>query len=195
MPKILKRVTVAEGGLKASDLWRTPRACFDALHAEFGFVVDLAADTENHLCDVWLGPGSALGEDALTVKWAQTFGRGPGFLNPPYSTERIKRFLDKALRASRHGFTTVALVPYTPDTRWWHFVEQSAEIRSMPHRVPYLKADGVTKTGAMFPSAVVIFRPQPGVVKGDPRRVVWSWREDVLGKGFAAYRQSERTPP
>jgi len=35
---------------------------------------------------------------------------------------------------------------------------------------------GVTKTGAMFPPAIVVFRPQPGIVRGDPRRVVWTYR-------------------
>lgn len=69
------------------------------------------------------------------------------------------------------------LVPYTPDTRWWQHTQQAAEIREIPHRVPYLRADGVTKTGAMFASAIVVWRPQPGIVRGDPRRVVWTYCE------------------
>lgn len=185
-PKLLKRTKADACGVKASDLWRTPAACFNALHDEFDFEIDLAARTEDALLSTWLGPGSALAEDALAVEWAElavSIGalgpepmRGVGYLNPPYSSQLIRQFLLKAALEARAGFTTVALVPYTPDTRWWRLTDSAAEIRDIPHRIPYLKADGVTKTGAMFPSAVVVFRPQPGLINPTPRHVLWSYR-------------------
>ena len=165
------RTPRVEGEIKASDLWRTPPPLFAALDAEFHFDLDLAADATNHLCPRWLGPGGAA-EDALTVRWAD-FG-SVGFLNKPYSVELIIRFM---AAASRHGreMTVVALHPHDTSTVWWDFTRSAAEIREMPTRVPYLRADGVTKAGAMFASAVTVFRPQPGILRAQPRRVLWSW--------------------
>lgn len=174
MAKRLRRTPHVPGAPKSSDHWRTPRDLFLALHVEFGFQVDLAADETNYLVDRrWLGPGG-LAPDALAVPWSD-FGRR-GFLNPPYSSAWIAAFMAKAAAEARRGFTTVALTPYTPDTQWWQQTRHAAEIREIPHRVPYLKSDGITKSGAMFPSAIVVFRPQPGVLRGDPRRVVWTYR-------------------
>jgi DNA (cytosine-5)-methyltransferase 1 len=170
--KILKRTPTVPGEPKASDLWRTPRALFEALDAEFAFDIDLAADKTNALVPRWLGPGG-LEPDALAVDWP-SFGR-TGWLNPPYSTAMILRFMEAVARHSRR-MTIVTLTPLDPSTEWWEFTRAAAEIRLMPDRVPYLKADGVTKPGAMFSSAVSIFRPQPGILRAQPRYVWWSWK-------------------
>lgn len=170
--KIIKRTPTVPGEPKASDLWRSPRPLFQALDAEFGFDIDLAADQTNHLCPRWLGPGG-LAEDALTVDWP-TLGR-TGWLNPPYSTDLILRFMEAVARHSRR-MTIVTLTPLDPSTEWWEFTRTAAEIREMPHRTPYLKADGVTDPGAMFSSVVSIFRPQPGILRAQPRRVLWSFK-------------------
>jgi len=98
-------VTAAAGAPKASDLWRTPCELFLALHAEFGFQVDLAANAQDRLLDRWLGPGG-LGEDALSATaWMEYGRRGP--LNPPYSSALIKAFLAKAALEAECGFTSV----------------------------------------------------------------------------------------
>lgn len=177
--KQITRTASVEGEPKASDLWRTPPELFAALDAEFAFTVDLAASLENALCDCFLGPGAGpgLSEDALAVSWVdENLGRR-GFLNPPYSAKLIVRFVEKAAREAAAGFMTVALLPCDPSTRWWQFTRSAVEIREIPHRVGYLKADGTTKAGAMFPSCVVVFRPQPGIVRAQPRRVVWTYRQ------------------
>lgn len=185
MPRILQRVKRAPGEVAESDLWRTPQPLFDALHAEFGFHIDLAADASNRLCEFWLGPGSELGEDALTRNWrgvaAEGWGGYPhlwGFINPPYSQELIKQFAERLVDETREGFNVAALLPDTHDTQWYRHLRWASEIRRIPHRVPYLKADGTTKAGAMFPSCVAIFRPQPGIRNPQPRIVEWSWRQE-----------------
>lgn len=170
--KILKRTPAVPGEPKASDLWRTPRRAFEALDAEFGFEIDLAADATNHLCPRWLGPGG-LHEDALAVEWPSL--ARVGWLNPPYSTDLILQFMEAVARHSRR-MTIVTLTPLDPSTEWWEFMRGAAEIREMPHRMPYLKADGVSDPGAMFSSVVSIFKPQPGILRAQPRRVVWSWK-------------------
>lgn len=174
--KRIRRLKADPGKPKASDHWRTDPKLFAALHAEFGFHVDLAADASNRLLSAWLGPGG-LADDALTVRWSDYGSRG--FLNPPYSSALIMTFVQKAAAEAGQGFTSVVLTPYTPDTRWWSWTKEASEIREIPHRVKYLKADGTTPAGAMFPSAVVVFRPQPGILRGEPRRVVWTYRSET----------------
>lgn len=169
---------------KASDEWRTPTALFEALDREFAFWLDLAATSDNKLVDAYLGPGSAHGEDALAVSWMDVYMSAgfsmhepAGFLNPPYSAALIGPFMRKAAEEAVAGFTTVALVKYDPSTRWWEWTRSASEIREIKGRVPFTQADGTTKAGAMFPSAVVVFRPQPGIVRAQPRRVVWDYRK------------------
>lgn len=172
MAKILKRMKRKPGEELPSDRWRTPAPLFQALDAEFHFDIDLAADASNHLCDRWLGAGG-VAPDALAVDWP-TFG-SVGWLNMPYSTDLILLFMEAAARHGQH-MPIVALHPVDPSSEWWGFTRSAWEIRDMPHRVPYLKEDGATPAGAMFPSCVSVFRPQPGILRAQPRRVVWSWK-------------------
>lgn len=173
MSKTITRTAAVAGGSKASDEWRTEPACFDALHAEFGFRVDLAANRTDHLCETWLGPGG-IWHDALGWDWHKM--TGPGFFNPPYSAGRVAPFVTKAIAEVARGFTSVALLPDTHDTVWYRLLDAAAEIRRIPHRVKYLKPDGATAAGAMFPSCVAVFRPQPGVRDPRPRIVTWTYR-------------------
>ena len=53
------------------DLWRTPRATVERAARRWGpFRLDAAATVEDRHCAAWLGPGSALGEDALVAPWS-----------------------------------------------------------------------------------------------------------------------------
>ena len=169
--KIITRTARIPGAEKASDRWRTPRPCFDALDREFAFDLDCAADAENRLCPAWLGPGG-LAEDALSVRW-RAYGR-VGWLNMPYSTELIYRFMRHLVEQSRE-MTIVALHPSDPSAQWWQFTRAAVEIRDIPHRLSYGKPDAQHSVTAMFPSAVTVWRPQSGLVRGEPRRVEWSW--------------------
>jgi len=181
--KQIKRTKLAPGEVRASDSWRTPLPLFAALDDEFGFNVDLAADANNHLCPTWLGPGGEA-EDALAVRqWARH--GDVGFLNMPYSSDLILRFM-AAVARNRIEMTIVALHPHDTSAAWWSYTRHAVEIREMPHRVPYLRSDGITKAGAMFASAVSIYRPQPGILLAHPRRVLWSW------KTRAALEKAER---
>lgn len=188
MPRILQRVKRQPGEVAESDLWRTPYDLFRALDDEFGFALDCAADEDNRLCASWLGPGS-IWPDALAANWRSaaehpyngwhlSYPHLWGFLNPPYSSTLIAQFVERAAEEATERFGVVALLPDTHDTRWYRHLRWASEIRRIPHRVPYLKADGTTKDGAMFPSCVAIFRPQPGVRNPHPRIVEWSWRQE-----------------
>lgn len=103
-------------GTNQSDLtsgnacWETPPLVFEKLNADFGpFDVDLTADVQRHLCDVWFGPDSNVGEfDALTADW---WSHGlNGYSNPPYGPF-IQQLLPKAKYWALEGFITTLLLP------------------------------------------------------------------------------------
>jgi hypothetical protein len=82
------------------DDWETPPDLFAALHAEFQFAIDGAANAENHKLPSWWGPGGLV-EDALTVPAWRCVG-GPIWINCPYSRGLQAKFIAKAA-AERAG--------------------------------------------------------------------------------------------
>jgi phage N-6-adenine-methyltransferase len=138
---------------KASDEWETPQAFFDALDAEFGFDLDVAATPENAKC-----------ADFLQADHLWSDGEWNGricWMNPPYSN--VYAFIKKAAAEAQLGATVVCLVPSRTDTRWWHAYvwdaekhqpREGVEIRFVKGR---LKFGGAT-AGAPFPSVVIVFR-------------------------------------
>ncbi len=185
--------------------WMTPGELYRALDLEvqaYGFFesntpgisTDLAASITTHLAPNWLGPGGNYGEDALMADWHLL--PQPCFLNPPYSRELnmpIEPWVEKLRDESAKGGFYFSLLPHRPDTRWWSLTKHAAEIREIPHRVKFVLppeaflarnarriASGLaplTKTGgAGFPSALVVWHPQPGVISPAlPRRVTWDY--------------------
>lgn len=118
---------------RVSDEWATPAETFDALNAEFRFADDACP----------------LGGDAngLLREWAS-----PCFCNPPYS--EIGPWMEKAHLEAMAGKVVVMLVPSRTDTRWWHdYAMKASEIRFIRGRLKF----GSAKTGAPFPSCVVVF--------------------------------------
>jgi phage N-6-adenine-methyltransferase len=121
----------------ASDLWSTPQAEFDRLHAEFGFTLDACALPENAKCPVFYSPE----QDGLAQDW-----RGVMWCNPPYST--VDQWIAKAYEASKAGATVVCVTYAKVDTRWWHtYIEPFAEYRFPKGRWKF--GDG--KNSAPFP--------------------------------------------
>lgn len=150
-----------------SDEWSTPQDTFDALHAEFGFEVDLAATAENAKVADYFD----MEADALSMSWSRAFPReyppfrGVGFCNPPYSRGLQGKFIAKAAAERRNGFTTVMLIPARTDTKAFHEhiwdrehhrPRQGIEVRFLKGRLKF----GGCKDSAPFPSMVVIFRPE-----------------------------------
>ena len=113
--------------------WQTPKALYDALDGEFHF------DPCPHV------PAF----DGLAVEWGTC-----NFVNPPYGRE-VGKWCEKAMSESHKGKTVVMLLPSRTDTQWWHDVVMKAdEIRFIRGRLHF---DG-HRSGAPFPSAIVVFR-------------------------------------
>ena len=131
----------------ATDLWETPWLLFRRLDAEFHFTLDVCAVPENAKCQCHYSPE----QDGLSRPW-----RGVCWCNPPYG-RRIYRWIEKAYEHAAKGeATTVCLIPARTDTSWWHsYVMAASEVWLIAGRVRF----GRAKSGAPFPSAIVVFRP------------------------------------
>lgn len=115
--------------------WKTPKAFYKALDAEFGFDFDPAPPQPKF--------------DGLTIDWGNI-----NFVNPPYS--EVKDWVKKGFLESKKGKTVVFLIPSRTDTRWWHdYCMKAKEIRFIKGRLIFEGA----KFNAPFPSAIVIFQP------------------------------------
>jgi site-specific DNA-methyltransferase (adenine-specific) len=99
-------------------------------------------------------------DDGLAQAWA-----GRVWCNPPYG-RAIGLWLRKALASVRCGSAelVVCLVPARTDTRWWHtyVLQGAAEVEYLSGRVRLVGA----RSGAPFPSDVVVFRGAPAGAAG-----------------------------
>lgn len=130
-----------------SDMWGTPQATFNELHAEFGFTVDVCAVPSNAKCAAYFSPE----DNGLVQDWSGEVC----WMNPPYG-RGIGKWIEKAHAESMRGALVVALLPARTDTRWFHeHIKGVAEIRFIRGRLYFNDADG----RAPFPNMVVIWRP------------------------------------
>lgn len=115
--------------------WKTPKAFFQALDAEFSFDFDPCPPNPEF--------------DGLSIDWGKI-----NFVNPPYN--KLAKWIAKGWQEHQLGKTVVFLIPSRTDTRWWHdFVMKAKEIRFIKGRLVFEGA----KFSAPFPSCVVIFKP------------------------------------
>ena len=132
----------------ATDQWATPQSFFNEWDAVFRFELDVCADAQNAKCWRYFSEQ----DNGLYQDWAPN----RCWMNPPYGRE-IRRWMQKAYEESLKGATVVCLVPARTDTAWWHDYAMKGEITFIRGRLKF----GDAKSGAPFPSAVVVFRPTP----------------------------------
>jgi len=157
---------------KTTDDRSTPQDFFDALDREFHFDIDVCASKENTKCELFITEEM----DALSMNsWhrSATYNHTTAWMNPPYSN--IMPWVRKAEEECSYGVTTVALLPASVSSKWFHeciWNENThspylgTEIRFPRKRLvfgPYNKGifdpktGKMMKTGAKWPSMVVIF--------------------------------------
>jgi phage N-6-adenine-methyltransferase len=125
--------------------WETPQDFFDKVNKEFNFTLDVCAVPETAKCKRFFTPEI----DGLKQDWSKDVC----WMNPPYGREQIK-WIKKAYQESLKGATVVCLIPARPDTIVWHeYIFPYAEVRFIKGRLKFVGAE----TGALFPSALVIF--------------------------------------
>lgn len=134
-------------------VWRTPEALFRALHQEFDFTIDVAADDANAHVDRFLDAE----RDALSHTWAGE----RVFCNPPYG-RGLDAWIRKAvLEAQENGALVVMVLPARTGNAWFHrYVLPHAEVRFLRGRLNFqLGPIAAKKHRAPFDSMVVVYRP------------------------------------
>ena len=121
--------------MSVRDTWKTPKAVYQTLDAEFHFDFDPCPPNPQF--------------DGLVCNWGHS-----NFVNPPYGRV-IGNWLAKAWQEQLKSKTSVFLIPSRTDTSWWHdYVMNADEIRFIRGR---LKFDDQPNS-APFPSAIAVFR-------------------------------------
>lgn len=129
----------------ACDEWETPQKLFDRLNAVFHFNLDAAALPENAKCEKYFTPA----DDGLSQPW-----KGNVWLNPPYGRqvgEWVKKAYNEVMRGG--ASSVVMLLPARTDTAWYHDYCTKGFIVHLRGRLKF----GGSKSGAPFPSMIVIF--------------------------------------
>lgn len=123
----------------ASDNWKTPKLFYEALNDEFNFDFDPCPTNPKF--------------DGLLIPWGKC-----NFVNPPYSRKYQKLWLKKGFEEYKKGKTVIFLIPARTDTIMWHkYCMAANEIRFIKGRLKFSNA----KSGAPFPSCIVIFKANP----------------------------------
>mgnify|MGYP001615155069 CR=1 FL=1 len=113
--------------------WRTPKALYQALDAEFRFTGDSAPSKPS--------------VDGLNTDWPERT-----FCNAPYG-RNIGKWVQKGYEESQKGKLVVMLLPSRTDTSWWHsWVMQAQDIRFIKGRLHFDE-----RGPAPFPSCIVVF--------------------------------------
>lgn len=146
--------------------WETAPAIFAKLNEDFGpFDIDLTADGQRHLCPVWFGPDSPVGEfDALTADWF--FRAYNGFSNPPYGIF-IQRILPIAKIWAARGCASTFLLPLRVTKAFKaHILHGASDLLFCDKRLVFWENGAPRlnpKTGkpdsALFDSIIVCYRP------------------------------------
>ena len=133
-----------------TDDWETPQHIFDKLDEELGpFEVDVCATAANAKCEKYFTKA----QNGLIQDW----GSKVCWMNPPYGRE-ISKWVKKAYLSSLKPNTrVVCLLPARTDTRWFHDYCVMGTIWFLKGRLKF----GGAKTGAPFPSMIVIFGVPP----------------------------------
>ena len=118
--------------LNIRDLWQTPEGLFNNLDLEFDFTCDVAASSENSLCDYYFTKEfDALKEEV----WGEV-----NWCNPPYSD--ITPWINKAIEQHELGQTTVMLVPADTSVKWFKLAYNSCnEVRFISGRISFINAE------------------------------------------------------
>jgi phage N-6-adenine-methyltransferase len=137
----------------ATDRWHTPEALYVALHREFDFTIDLAADEGNAKQARYLDRE----DDALAIDWSGE----RAFCNPPYG-RGLEKWVEKGFVAAyQGGALVVMLLPARTGNRWFHrFCLPHGEIRFIQGRLNFQRGNTTAKRHrSPFDSMIVVFRP------------------------------------
>jgi phage N-6-adenine-methyltransferase len=145
---VSKHVFGPESNTPTKTDWGTPQDLFDAVNAEFHFVLDAAAHEGNAKCEAYYCKDM---NSKILPWWCHG---GNVWLNPPYG-RGVGEWVEKAYLESLHGITVVVLVFVRSDTKWWaSWAMRADEVRLIRGRVKFQGAEN----SAPAPSCLLVFR-------------------------------------
>lgn len=178
---------------KVSDLYQTPPWLVDRLNGEFGFELDLAADSNNSIAPAHFSGPCIKGDPQFACLCGLCatphFADYSIFCNPPYSDVMpwVKRCRELGGdHAAPH--VVVLLLHLDPTTEWFRELldgstgHRPAELRIPKRRVSFVHPEGCPcracsrKTTGSNPRASLIAVWAPSAL-GEPHktRTVWGW--------------------
>lgn len=138
------------------------------------FSIDFAANRETRIVPRYIGPGSRLADDALTLDWRGFVGSVEwGWCNPPYSNIApwVKKAAEFVIEEPKISSGVAMLVPASTGANWWRdYVDGFADIRLLNGRLTFV---GHT---APYPKdlALLLYSTQR-----QPGYTILNWREHV----------------
>lgn len=122
--------------------WYTPAEYIEAAREVLGTIDLDPASCELANQTVKAGKFFSADEDGLSQNW-----HGNIWLNPPYASELIRKFVDKLL--SSEFDSAIVLTDACTDTKWFEkLAEKSAGILFTNHRIKFLRPDGTEGSGS-----------------------------------------------
>lgn len=162
--------------------WEAPGEVYHPLNKEFHFTLDATASQNNSKCSHYFSKGRSCLTRDVNLRHKAVW------MNPPYNKpeqpckdncrkkacqkrgHHLKEYLPGqvdfvkwAWEQSQRGITVVSLIPARTDTLLWHSLiwdkrkhqpRPGVEVRFKEGRVKFMGASA----GAVFPSAIIIFR-------------------------------------
>lgn len=154
----------------------TPRDLYDSLHKQYNFTTDPCTTAWNHLgCQIFFYKREDCLRNLIDTDGLNNFCNWKGniFINPPYG-RGVEEWIEFGFYYAflKPDNYVVMLLPYRPDTKWYHRWICSCEgspkkdgstctgtnnittVRRLSGRLKF----GDSKDAAPFPSAIVIFK-------------------------------------
>ncbi len=145
-----------------SDDYQTPKWLFDALDKVYRFDLDAACTRES--CLAPNGFYFDYGYDALKEQW-EKYDRI--FVNPPYSkragplSEWVRIMWWTVLF---HRKLVVAILPATPNTKWFGYIKGSANVFYPERRIAFNTPDGKPTKSARHDTMIVTWNGHERVI-------------------------------
>lgn len=158
--------------------WRTPQDFWKVLNEEFAFDVDVAADRENALCNVFI----TAKQDALGYgKWfgyVEIARISSAYCNPGFGNidAWVRKAYSEVQRESGPSCTAVVLA-CASHAKWFDFsVRHAHEIRLLTPRVQFTPPPGIKASSNARDSVLMVFRRTPANWPG-AHIWLWNWKE------------------
>jgi phage N-6-adenine-methyltransferase len=144
-----------------SDNWGTPIYLFKYLEDQFGkFDLDAAAESNWHMVSEYLTK-----EDNALDPLVEWKGNNV-YINPPYDQKTISLFIDRAIKEHIvNGKNVTLLLPAKTDQDWFKkCLVNNALVMFITGRLSFREKDGNKKQNATFPSVIIHFGRDIGVM-------------------------------